>query len=156
MTSKEIGRELKISPRTVEGHLDKAVQILGASSRIEAVRLLGALEGAAYNLRAYSLHLASPAENPTIALPDLPGHGEGDTQLQSSVWEEQTPFRGFFDATNNRLPLPFPTGRRRTNDLTMLQRVGWTFVIIIALALATGFLLSSLSSISTVARALSH
>jgi DNA-binding CsgD family transcriptional regulator len=156
MTSKEIGRELNISPRTVEGHLDKAVQILGANSRIEAVRLLGALEGAAYNLRTYSPALADPTENRTIASPDQSGHGKEEMQLQSSGWGEQVPLRGFFDPANHRLPLPFPSGRRRRNDLTIWQRVGWTFAIIIALALATGFLLSSLSSISAVARALSH
>ncbi|MFN3592504.1 MAG: response regulator transcription factor [Thermaurantiacus sp.] len=44
LTSKEIARELGISPHTVDGHLRGALQRLGLQSRIEAALLLAAVE----------------------------------------------------------------------------------------------------------------
>ncbi|WP_374406279.1 helix-turn-helix transcriptional regulator [Pelagerythrobacter sp.] len=41
MSSKEIGREMGISPKTVDRHLDVARSKLGASTRNEAARLYG-------------------------------------------------------------------------------------------------------------------
>jgi DNA-binding CsgD family transcriptional regulator len=179
MTSKEIARELAISPRTVEGHLDKAVQLLGAGSRIEAVRMLGELENprnqgqdhSTYNLRTYPQTVADDGRTPTMAPPNdtdagAPFGGDatgaeafdrrGETDVMVSMREHQLPFHSSFAPPDMRFPLPFPRKGRRINDLTMWQRVGWTFAIVIGLALATGFLLSSLSGISAVARSLSH
>ena len=40
MTSKEIGRELQLSPHTIDAHLKAAMRTLGVSTRIQAARLL--------------------------------------------------------------------------------------------------------------------
>jgi DNA-binding CsgD family transcriptional regulator len=45
MSSKEIGRMLGISSHTVDQRLKQAMRTLGASSRVEAARMLAALEG---------------------------------------------------------------------------------------------------------------
>jgi DNA-binding CsgD family transcriptional regulator len=45
LTSREIAREIGISPHTVDGHLRAAIQRLGVSSRTEAALLLAAVEG---------------------------------------------------------------------------------------------------------------
>lgn len=43
-TSKEIGRQLDLSPSTVDNHILAATQLLGAASRAEAGRLLASAE----------------------------------------------------------------------------------------------------------------
>lgn len=44
MSSKEIGRELGISSHTVDQRVKQAMRTLGASSRVEAARIVAALE----------------------------------------------------------------------------------------------------------------
>ena len=48
-TYKEIGRQLDMSPRTVEGHMDSVRARLGAASRQDALRIYGSLQKAAEN-----------------------------------------------------------------------------------------------------------
>jgi len=155
MTSKEIGRELNISSRTVEVHLDKAVQILGAANRMEAVRMLRAQEEATtYQTRRYPAALAEPAINPINSPRSDNGIGEGETMYVASVRQEQSPFQLSFAGPNASFPLPVPRRGRQYNDLTILQRVGWTFAIIIGLAIGTGVLLGGLTTISALIKAL--
>lgn len=157
MTAKEIGRELAISSRTVEVHLDKAVQILGASNRMDAVRMLRAHEEATtYQTRRYPADLAEPSSEPVNGPRSDFGIGEGETMYVASVRQEQSPFQLSFAGSPASFPLPIPRKGRRRNDLTILQRVGWTFAIIIGLALATGILLGGLASISALIKALQH
>lgn len=155
MTAKEIGRELNISSRTVEVHLDKAVQILGAANRMDAVRMLRAIEeGATYQTRRYPAELAQPLINQMNGPRSDIGIGEGDTMYVGSVRQEQSPFQLSFAGSNAPFPLPIPRKGRQHNDLTILQRVGWTFAIIIGLAIATGVLLGGLTTISALIKAL--
>ncbi len=157
MTSKEIGRELAISSRTVEVHLDKAVQILGASNRMDAVRMLRAHEeNTTYQTRRYPAALAEPAYAGLNSPRTDGGIGEGDTMLVASVRQEQSPFRYAFAGAGEPFPLPIPRRGRQRNDLTILQRVGWTFAIIIGLAIGTGVLLGGISTISALLKALQH
>jgi len=157
MTSKEIGRELAISSRTVEVHLDKAVQILGAANRMDAVRMLRATEdGATYQTRRYPSELADSPFNPVNGPRSEHGIGEGETMYVGSVRQEQSPFQLSFAGSNAPFPLPIPRRGRQHNDLTILQRVGWTFAIIIGLAIATGVLLGGLGTISALLKALQH
>lgn len=44
MTSKEIARELQLSPHTVDAHIKAAMKTLGTGSRVEAARMLAAIE----------------------------------------------------------------------------------------------------------------
>lgn len=157
MTSKEIGRELNISSRTVEVHLDKAVQILGAANRMDAVRMLRAQEDqATYQTRRYPAALAEAAVNPMNSPRSDIGIGEGETMYVASVRQEQSPFQLSFVGSQAPFPLPIPRRGRQHNDLTILQRVGWTFAIIIGLAIGTGVLLGGLGTISALLKALQH
>ena len=157
MTSKEIGRELAISSRTVEVHLDKAVQILGAANRMDAVRMLRAAEqGATYQTRRYPAELADSPPGPVNGPRSEHGMGEGDTMYMGSVRQEQSPFQLSFVGPPAAFPLPVPRKGRRHNDLTIWQRVGWTFAIIIGLAIGTGVLLGGISTISALLKALQH
>ena len=157
MTSKEIGRELNISSRTVEVHLDKAVQILGAANRMDAVRMLRAMEEpTTYQTRRYPEGLAEQAAYPVNSPRSDIGIGEGETMYAATVRQEQSPFQLNFLGSGAHFPLPIPRKGRRHNDLTILQRVGWTFAIIIGLAISTGVLLGGLTTISALIKALNH
>jgi DNA-binding CsgD family transcriptional regulator len=153
MQSKDIGRELGISPATVDNHFRTAIQTLGVNTRLEAARLFHEYEAgwASQRLTSQSPAIAFTPETHTMALSNNEGDGRGGSMPANVVREEQTPFQTGFTST---FPLPFPTNGKRRNDLKILQRVGWTFAIIIGLALATGILLSGLGALSTLFLAL--
>jgi DNA-binding CsgD family transcriptional regulator len=77
-TSKEIGRQLGLSPSTVDNHILSATQAMGASSRAEAGRQLIALEARQKLPRepedlvkpAKSQLLPTSVEEPTLAVFD--------------------------------------------------------------------------------------
>jgi DNA-binding CsgD family transcriptional regulator len=69
LTSKEIARELGISPHTVDGHLRAALQRLGLQSRTEAALLLAAVEDCFPQPRQ---GLAAPAH--AVESPAAPEH----------------------------------------------------------------------------------
>jgi DNA-binding CsgD family transcriptional regulator len=60
-TSKEIGRQLGLSPSTVDNHILTATQTIGAASRAEAGRLLVSSEA----------RQKLPRETPDLAEPDV-------------------------------------------------------------------------------------
>jgi len=71
MSSKEIGRTLGISSHTVDQRLKQAMRTLGASSRVEAARMLAALEGGAgYQPLVYQMADIDP--EPASPAPSLP------------------------------------------------------------------------------------
>jgi DNA-binding CsgD family transcriptional regulator len=153
MQSKDIGRELGISPATVDNHFRTAIQTLGVTTRLEAARLLHEHETGwtSQRLTSQSPAIAFIPETNTMAPSNNEGDGRGGSMPANAVREEQTPFQTGFTST---FPLPFPTNGKRQNDLRIFQRVGWTFAIIIGLALATGILLSGLGALSTLFLAL--
>jgi DNA-binding CsgD family transcriptional regulator len=67
-TSKEIGRQLDLSPSTVDNHILLATQTLGAASRAEAARFLTSAE-ARQNLPSQSLALAGSSASGLMSLP---------------------------------------------------------------------------------------
>jgi DNA-binding CsgD family transcriptional regulator len=149
MQSKDIGRELGISPATVDNHFRTAIQTLGVTTRLEAALVLQEYEAGwtSQRLTSQSPAVANPLEKPTMNPSNNDGDGSRAMSLANAVREEQTPFQTGFSSS---FPLPFPTNGKRHNDLRILQRVGWTFAIIIGLALATGILLSGLGALSTL------
>jgi hypothetical protein len=102
-------------------------------------------------LTSQSPAIAFIPEIHTMAPSNNEDDGRGRTLPANAVREEQTPFQTGF-VTN--FPLPFPTKGTRHNDLKILHRVGWTFALIIGLAMATGILLSGLGALSTLLTAL--
>jgi hypothetical protein len=135
MTSKEIGRELGISPRTVEVHLEKAMQTLGVATRIEAARLLLAAEKPTTDhLRRYPLPLVEAASDAILAV-------EAERRSDGVVREEPAHFALDIHPVDRGWRLPFRTRRRPFNELTITERLLW-------MALIGGFCILVLAGLS--------
>ncbi|TAK10695.1 MAG: LuxR family transcriptional regulator [Rhizorhabdus sp.] len=156
LSSKDIARELGISPHTVDQRLRMAIQALGVANRFEAARILARYESPdayqpAYQSAVYqSPHVAPPPVRATVGLSDSIGTRQGENGFQgSAVREEQIAFRTpAFAATGGHfVNLPIPTPGRERNDLNIVQRLGWIVTIAIATALAFGGLLAGLDAL---------
>ncbi len=112
--SKEIGRELGISPMTVDNHFRSAIQTLGVSNRLEAARLLEAHELATSSQRLTSQPppVVSPLETPMMTRPALVG--DGQREVMSALREDQVPYRTYrevsFEASFTDFPYPSGDG----------------------------------------------
>jgi DNA-binding CsgD family transcriptional regulator len=110
-TSKEIGRQLELSPSTVDNHILAATQLLGAMSRAEAGRILASAE----------IRQKMPSQSAALAEPVISG-------FSSSIAEAPA-----LSAIGRRLWTLPPVGGLR-NDLDSTERT----IRIIQVA-ATGF-----------------
>ena len=147
MSSKDIARELSISPHTVDQRLKAAMQTLGVDSRVEAARLLARAEGGeAYQPLVYqSPDIADePVQVPIQGLVDREAQGRTDHAMR----EDQAAFNVAFSPPRPALPLPLPLTRGERNDLTVGQRLVWIVLIAIATALAFGAILAGLDALS--------
>lgn len=79
LSSKEIGRKLDISPRSVDQRLDAARRTLGATDRNEAARLYAAAKAVPYPLTSEQFTV-TPNVNPRV--------GEGRTSGSDHVFKE--------------------------------------------------------------------
>jgi DNA-binding CsgD family transcriptional regulator len=164
LSSKDIARELGISPHTVDQRLRMAIQALGVANRFEAARMLARYEGqtayqTAYQSAVYqSPHVAPEPVPATVDLSDSHGVRQGDNGFQgSAVREEQLAFRAPAFAAGGGsgvfVNLPFPTPGRERNDLSLLQRLSWIVSIAVASALAFGGLLAGLDALKRLFQA---
>jgi len=151
LSSKDIARELGISPHTVDQRLRMAIQALGVANRFEAARILARYESQTpYQSAVYQTPHVAPAPIPaTVGLSDIHGVRQGSEAYHgSAVREEQIAFRTPAFATGSSfVNLPFPTPGRERNDLNIVQRLGWIVSIAIASALAFGGLLAGLDAL---------
>jgi DNA-binding CsgD family transcriptional regulator len=154
MQSKDIGRELGISPMTVDNHFRSAIQTLGVANRLEAARLLDAHErgAASQRLTSQPRPVVSSPERPIMRSPAFVGDGQRDDM--SSLREDQVPFRTYREASLIDFPLPVPTKRNRRNDLTIAQRLFWIAVLVFGMGLGIGALLSGFAALSNIVLAL--
>ncbi len=150
MSSKDIARELDISPHTVDQRLRVAIQTLGVSSRFEAARLLAQHERP-------DMYQASVYQAPHVAPPPFPANvgasvNRDDRRYEpahgGSLREEQVAFRAtpWQITPPFRLPIPMAGGER--NDLGYLPRMGWIAAIAVGTALSFGALLAGLDALS--------
>lgn len=156
LSSKDIARELGISPHTVDQRLRLAIQALGVANRFEAARILAKYESAnIYQSPVYQTpHVAPAAVRATVDLTDIHGVRQGDNGFHgSTVREEQLAFRSPAFATGGFVNLPIPTPGRERNDLNFVQRLGWIVAISIASALAFGGLLAGLDALKRLFQA---
>ena len=154
LSSKDIARELGISPHTVDQRLRMAIQALGVANRFEAARILARYESPnaykpAYQSAVYQTpHVAPRAHPATVGLSDMHGVRPGDGGYQGgAVREEQLAFQTPLFAGNGFINLPFPTPGRERNDLNLVQRLGWIVTLAVASALAFGGLLAGLDAL---------
>lgn len=158
-SSKQIANQFGISAHTVDKRIKEAMRLLDVGTRVEAARLLATAEtDGDKSLGAQSPDLEI---RPISAILSPSSGGEGNRGAISSgimVGEEQHAFRAhpLRQARPLSFPLPFPTLDRRENNLSLLQRLGWTIGLIIGLAIATGILLSGLTALGTLIVALRH
>ena len=151
LSSKDIARELGISPHTVDQRLRMAIQVLGVANRFEAARILARHESQTpYQSAIYQTPHVAPEPIPaTVGLSDIHGVRQGNEAFHgTAVREEQIAFRTPAFATgSNFVNLPIPTPGRERNDLNIVQRLGWIVSIAIASALAFGGLLAGLDAL---------
>jgi DNA-binding CsgD family transcriptional regulator len=152
METKEIARELGISPDGVTQRIKTAMRILGVSRRKDAARILAEAE----DLSPYPplVHLSrdiDAASDSAIMTPSTGGeqwqHGgpssEGMREEQAVFETGSAPQLGGF-----RLPLPVKGGR--PDDLTHFQRLVWVFAIMVAIAFAFGVFLAGVEALSRI------
>jgi DNA-binding CsgD family transcriptional regulator len=152
--SKEIGRELGISPMTVDNHFRSAIQTLGVANRLEAARLLEAHEHQepSQRLTSQPRHVVSPSERPIMRAPAAVGAPQ--EEAASALREDQVPYLTYREASFIDFPLPVPTRGKPRNDLTIAQRLFWIAVLIGGMGLGTGALLSGFAALSNIILAL--
>lgn len=116
--------ELDLSYRTVENHLAKAVQMLGAESRFAAARLLIASESAPeYKLPEYPESLVSMGQTAIIAAPDDGGGANAESDpaggRKKEVWHDLLKN----EAAADRRPFLIPVTDAEYRDLNRRQRL---------------------------------
>lgn len=163
MSSKDIARELGISPHSVDARLRSAIRALGVAARTDAALLLAAHEaGAPYQSPVYqSPHVAAAAasvmldpdndtgrntdeERDFYRLPDMEGqHARRVAESVAAFDRSADPFWGRQGQPAS--PVRAWGGR---NDLTVGARIGVVLAIAIGSALAFGAILSGLASLA--------
>jgi len=154
-SSKQIAQHFGISAHTVDKRLKEAMKILGVTSRVDAARILecAEAENRVRDLGPQSSDLENLARPGSVTVRSEQGYGYRK-MAAATIREDQQIYPD--QADGQPFPLPFPTRRKRHNDLTILQRLAWTMALIIGLAVATGILLSGLTNLSILITELSR
>ncbi|QMW23483.1 response regulator transcription factor [Sandaracinobacteroides saxicola] len=176
-TSKEIARELGISPHTADARLKAAIQTLGVASRREAARLLAEHEGTsdyqslayqAPQLAAGSGPLPPPAHPQTLRSAGdehgRPGQGRSSDAWDAHGWHAApSPALGDTTLHDAAMAAPgwspnsgfdsfiVPQPRFRlwggANDLTLMQRAVAVLLIMLFAMLAFGSMLAGIDAL---------
>lgn len=151
MSSKDIARELGISPHTVDQRVKAAMQTLGVDTRVEAARILAFHEGGGtYQPLVYqSPDIAEPP--PAEPIPVLVDHGETDGCSGLAMREDQAVFDGAFRHSRSSMTLPLPVGGATPDDLKPWQRLGWAVAIMFGVVLTFGVFVTGLEALSRLA-----
>ncbi len=140
-SSKDIARELGISPHTVDQRLRTVIRTLGVANRFEAARLFAAGDAPQPYQRAVyqSPHVAPAALAATLDVPIGNATGRtGGGQVGSFRSPGEKP----------AWPLPFPVRRGERNELSVAARLIWIMVIAIGISLGFGAILAGLEALA--------
>ena len=151
LSSKDIARELGISPHTVDQRLKAAARILSVDSRVEAARMLALREGGGtYRPLVYqSPDIAGPG--PEVPLHVLVDHGVAEGHSGRAMREDQAAFDLAFRHSPTTMTLPLPIRGTRPDDLRPLQRLGWAVAIMFGVALTFGVFVAGVEALSRLA-----
>jgi DNA-binding CsgD family transcriptional regulator len=147
-SSKDIARELGISPHTVDQRLRTAIRTLGVSNRFEAARVFASSEPTnPYQRAVYqSPHVAPSAAAATLDVP-VGSPPAGDATGRTGGGQAGS-FRS--PGGKSAWPLPFPIRQGERNELTISARLTWIMVIAVGIALGFGAILSGLESLNSL------
>lgn len=148
MSSKDIARELGISPHTVDQRLRIAMHALGACSRIEAARLLAAREEGAYQPPVYqSPHVAPPQdleEQQALVQRDPEGQADG-----RHFGKAQAAY--LVDSRSESRPAwPLRPRGARHNGLGNMETLLWVVLIPVGAMVAVGMLATGLNVLAAL------
>lgn len=149
--SKEIARELGVSPHTIDQRLRTAMRIMEVPSRFEAARKFAAFEADdLYQPLIYQMpdvergrkngKLVSPTERTAS---DRTGSTDDISNVDGNI-----AVVAFDRSEIGRLRLPVPRYRGERNSLGTVARLGWILAIAIASALSFGGLIAGLEALS--------
>jgi DNA-binding CsgD family transcriptional regulator len=146
METKEIARELGISPDGVTQRIKAAMRILGVDRRRDAALILAEAEGTEpYPPQVYPPRDIAAAPHPSTMAPST----EGERQIGFSgeaLRESQTAFWAAPPGRSSALPLPI--GGVRPNDVGWQKRLAWIAGIVIGIALAFGALVAGVEALT--------
>ena len=149
--SKEIARQLGVSPHTVDQRLRTAMRILDVQSRFEAAREFAAIDAEArYQPLIYQVSdVEPPRKNGRL------GGSIGRSASDEIALIKEAPkidgnaigaAFGKFQIRRQCFPIPRYGGEK--NNLGTLERIGWILAIAIGSALSFGALIAGLEALS--------
>lgn len=153
METKEIARELGISPDGVNQRIKAAMRTLGVNKRRDAALLLAEVEGQdPYQPLVYPPRdIAPPGVSATLA-PSTESRREQGQDSIGAMREEQAGFQAIPQLPSQRFRLPLPVRGGRPGDLNALQRLGWIFGMMLMIAFAFGVFLAGMEALSRLGR----
>lgn len=154
METKEIARELGISPDGVTQRIKTAMRILGVDRRRDAARILAEAEGTEpYPPLVYPPRdIAIDPDPATIAASIESGRQDYDAVSVGAMREEQSAFEAAPLLRPRRFRLPLPIWGGKPSDLNSLQRMGWVFAVMLMIAFMFGVFLAGLEALSRLGR----
>lgn len=149
METKEIARELGISPDGVTQRIKAAMRTLGVNRRRDAAHLLAeAEETAAYPRRVYPPRdIATLSHSATMTASTEGERHHGPASVRA-MREEQSAYDMAPPLRTGGFQLPLPIRGSRPDDLDWLWRLGWIIAIMLLIALVFGMFLAGFESLS--------
>ena len=156
METKEIARELGISPDGVNQRIKAATRILGVNRRRDAALILAEAEAPQhYPPLVYPPRDIAPGFDPVTFGPSTEsGRDQGPASI-GGMREQQAAFEALPHPRSRRFQLPLPVRGGRPDDLSALQRLGWVFGMMLLIAFAFGVFLAGMEALSRLGRTLS-
>lgn len=153
METKEIARELGISPDGVNLRIKTAMKILGVQRRRDAALILAEDEGTeSYPPLVYPPRDIAFAPQPATLTPSTEGRREA--AFGGAMRDQQAVFEAFPSSPADALKLPLPIRGGRPSDLGTAKRLGWIFGLILLIALAFGIFVTGFEALSRLGRTL--
>lgn len=146
METKEIARELGISPDGVTQRVKAAMRTLGVNKRRDAANILAETEGGTpYPRQVYPPRDIAMNPDPATFAPST-GGGRQSGSSGEGIREEQVAFKA---TPFLRSPtFPPPMGGAEPDDVGWLKRLAWIAGIVIGIALAFGALIAGIQGLT--------
>ena len=156
METKEIARELGISPDGVNLRIKTAMRTLGVNKRRDAALILAEVEGQdSYQPLVYPPRTIAPGAEPATFAPSTESGRNQEPASIGAMREEQAAFEAVPQLRSRQFRFPLPVRGGRPGDLNAIQRLGWIFGMMLLIAFAFGVFLAGMEALSRLGRDLS-